>query len=48
MAVGLAEEITDPAEIKAAEQLGLHPFATGDRSHFVRIHPEFLSGRRIA
>jgi nitroimidazol reductase NimA-like FMN-containing flavoprotein (pyridoxamine 5'-phosphate oxidase superfamily) len=48
MAVGLAEEITDPEEIRAAERLDLHPFAAGDRSHFVRIRPEFLSGRRIA
>jgi uncharacterized protein len=48
MAVGMAEEITDPADIKAAEQLGLHPFAAGDRAHFVRIRPEFLSGRRIS
>jgi uncharacterized protein len=47
MAVGMAEEITDPHEIRAAERLGLHPFAAGDRSHFVRIRPEFLSGRRI-
>jgi nitroimidazol reductase NimA-like FMN-containing flavoprotein (pyridoxamine 5'-phosphate oxidase superfamily) len=47
MAVGMAEQITDPAELEAAQRLGLHPFAAGDRSHFVRIHPEFLSGRRI-
>ena len=48
MAVGVAEEITDPAEIEAAQRLGLHPFAAGDRPHFVRIRPEFLSGRQIA
>ncbi len=47
MAIGIAEEITDPEEIRIAEGLGLRPFATGDRSHFVRIIPEFLSGRRI-
>jgi len=47
MAVGLAEELSDPEEIRGAEQLELHPFAAGDRSHFVRIRPEFLSGRRI-
>ena len=46
MAVGLAEEITDREQIGAA-QLDLHPFASGDRSHFARIRPEFLSGRRI-
>ena len=47
MAVGLAEEITDPDEAAAVRRLGLKPFAAGDRSHFVRIRPEFVSGRRI-
>lgn len=48
MAVGLAEEVTDPEELRAVQQLGLRPFAGGDRPHFVQIRPEFLSGRRIA
>ena len=48
MAIGVAEQITDPEEIRAAEALGLRPFAAGDRTHFVKIRPEFLSGRRIA
>jgi nitroimidazol reductase NimA-like FMN-containing flavoprotein (pyridoxamine 5'-phosphate oxidase superfamily) len=48
MAVGVAEEITDPVELRAAEAMDLRPFATGDRAHFVKIRPEFLSGRRIA
>ena len=48
MAVGLAEEMTDPDEIREASLLGLHPFAAGERSHFVKIRPEFVSGRRIA
>jgi len=47
MAVGLAEEITDPDELATAWQLNLRPFASGDRSHFVKISPEFISGRRI-
>jgi uncharacterized protein len=47
MAVGIAEEITEPTEIKAAEAMDLRPFAAGDRTHFVKIAPEFLSGRRI-
>lgn len=47
MAVGLAQEINDPDEAAAAQRLGLKPFAAGDRSHFVRIQPEFVSGRRI-
>jgi nitroimidazol reductase NimA-like FMN-containing flavoprotein (pyridoxamine 5'-phosphate oxidase superfamily) len=48
MAVGLVEEITDPDELRAAEHLDLRPLAGGDRSHYVTIRPEFLSGRRIA
>jgi uncharacterized protein len=47
MAIGLAEEMTDADELAAAEALDLLPFAAGDRSHYVRIDPEFLSGRRI-
>ena len=46
--VGVAEEITDPDEIRAAKAMGLRPFAAGDRTHVVKIRPEFLSGRRIA
>lgn len=47
MAVGFAEEITDPEEVRAARQLKLRPFAGGERCHFVQIQPEFVSGRRI-
>jgi nitroimidazol reductase NimA-like FMN-containing flavoprotein (pyridoxamine 5'-phosphate oxidase superfamily) len=47
MVVGLAEEITDPGEIRAAELLDLHPLAAGVRSHFIRIRPGFVSGRGI-
>src|SRR5688500_3080578 len=42
MAIGVAEELTDPDEVRTAQQLGLRPFAAGDRSHFVRIRPEFV------
>lgn len=48
MAVGVAEEITSPDELRAAKAIGLRPFAHGDRAHFVKIRPEFVSGRRIA
>jgi nitroimidazol reductase NimA-like FMN-containing flavoprotein (pyridoxamine 5'-phosphate oxidase superfamily) len=47
LAVGVAAEITDGAELDAARTLRLVPFAGGDRCHFVRIRPEFVSGRRI-
>ena len=47
MAVGLAEEITERDQLARAEALGLQPFAGGDRTHFVRVRPEFVSGRRV-
>jgi uncharacterized protein len=43
---GVAREV--PAEEQ--EQLGpvrVSPWAGGDRTHMVRIHPEMISGRRI-
>jgi nitroimidazol reductase NimA-like FMN-containing flavoprotein (pyridoxamine 5'-phosphate oxidase superfamily) len=47
MAIGVAEETTDPDDVRAIAELGLRPLAGGDRSHAVRIRPEFVSGRRI-
>jgi hypothetical protein len=47
MAIGVAEEMTDPDEVVSTKQLVLHPVAAGDRRHFVKIRPEFISGRRI-
>jgi nitroimidazol reductase NimA-like FMN-containing flavoprotein (pyridoxamine 5'-phosphate oxidase superfamily) len=47
MAIGLAQEVTDPDELERVRRLGLRPFAAGERSHYIRIRPEFLSGRRI-
>ena len=46
MALGMAEEITEPDELESLEGLELLPFAGGARSYFVKIHPEFVSGRR--
>ncbi|MEW6473419.1 MAG: pyridoxamine 5'-phosphate oxidase family protein [Actinomycetota bacterium] len=48
MAVGLAEEVATPGELDGLQPLVLRPFAGGDRSHVVKITPEFVSGRRIA
>jgi nitroimidazol reductase NimA-like FMN-containing flavoprotein (pyridoxamine 5'-phosphate oxidase superfamily) len=47
MAVGIADEITDHEELAAAAGLRLRPFAGGDRTHYVKIRPEFVSGRRV-
>jgi len=46
LVVGVAREV--PAEEQ--EQMGpvrVSPWAGGDRTHMVRIHPEMISGRRI-
>lgn len=47
VAVGVAQEITDADELTRVQALGLQPLAGGERTHFVRIRPEFVSGRRI-
>jgi uncharacterized protein len=46
LVVGVAKEVTAGER----EQLGpvrVSPWAGGDRTHMVRIHPELISGRRI-
>ncbi len=44
--VGQARIVTGE-ERAAIGDLGLSPWAGGAKSHLVRIHPEFVSGRRI-
>ena len=48
LAVGRAREVTEPEDIDAARSLGLAPWANGERTRYVRMHPEMLTGRRIA
>ena len=45
---GRGEEVTNPAEIARLQRLPLRPWGPGDRSRFVRIQPDVISGRRIA
>jgi nitroimidazol reductase NimA-like FMN-containing flavoprotein (pyridoxamine 5'-phosphate oxidase superfamily) len=47
LAVGRAFELTAPGAVEAAERLSLAPWANGNRHHWVRMRPEFISGRRI-
>ena len=44
---GWASLITRPDELARAEALGLHSWAPTTRGHFVRIHSEMVSGRRL-
>jgi uncharacterized protein len=47
LVIGRAQEVhLEEAGSSAVSRLG--PWAPGDRSHLIRICPEFLSGRRIS
>jgi nitroimidazol reductase NimA-like FMN-containing flavoprotein (pyridoxamine 5'-phosphate oxidase superfamily) len=46
--VGVSEEITNPAELRRIESLGLEPWPPGDKAHWIRIRANTVSGRRIA
>lgn len=45
--VGRAEAVRDPAETARMSRLPLRAWAPGRRDHFIRIHPEYITGRRI-
>jgi nitroimidazol reductase NimA-like FMN-containing flavoprotein (pyridoxamine 5'-phosphate oxidase superfamily) len=45
--LGVAEELTQAAEVHRLEQLGLRPLAPGAKPHWLRIRSTVLSGRRI-
>jgi uncharacterized protein len=45
--VGVSEEITNPAELRRVESLGLEPWPPGDKAHWIRIRANTVSGRRI-
>ena len=45
---GIAEEITNAAEVQRLEQLGLRPSAPGEKLHWLRIRATVVSGRRFA
>lgn len=45
---GTAVTVDDPGAVAELEGLDLSPWArTGDRVHWVRIHPDEISGRRV-
>ena len=46
--VGYSHAVTDGDEVRHLEQVGLVPWAPGERDHFIRISPTFVNGRRIA
>jgi len=44
---GVAEEVTDAAELRRMEQLDLEPLAPGYKGHWICIRTNTVSGRRI-
>jgi len=47
LVTGVAEEIVDPDEQRRAERLPLRAWAPGAKSHYLRVTPVTISGRRI-
>ncbi len=45
---GGCEEITNLAELRRIDSLGLEPWPPGDQGHCIRIRASTVSGRRIA
>jgi uncharacterized protein len=45
---GISEEVTQPAELRRIEGLGLESWAPGQKGHWIRIRSNTVSGRRIA
>src|SRR5439155_3593860 len=45
---GRAEEVVRADEIERLRSLTLVPWARGDRSHWIRIRPDVISGRRLS
>ncbi len=44
---GDAAEVSDPKHLRRLRSLPLYPWAPGARTHYVRIAPSAVSGRRI-
>jgi uncharacterized protein len=48
LVVGHATELRDDTSVKAAQQLGVSPWAPGEHAHFVVVPADEISGRRFA
>jgi hypothetical protein len=47
MVRGQAAEVAEPADLQRLRTLPLYPWAPGANSHYVRIQPDAVTGRRI-
>jgi uncharacterized protein len=45
--VGRCRTVTDGEEARRLERSGLHPWAPGERKHFIKITPVIVNGRRL-
>jgi nitroimidazol reductase NimA-like FMN-containing flavoprotein (pyridoxamine 5'-phosphate oxidase superfamily) len=45
---GVAEEVTNPSELRRLDGLGLDPWVPGEQPRWVRVRARTVSGRRIA
>lgn len=45
--VGYAQAVTDSDEIHQLEQSVLDPWAPGEHTHFIKVSPAIVNGRRI-
>ena len=45
---GVTDELTNPADVRRLEGLGLEPWASGPKAHWMHIRAWTVSGRRIA
>jgi nitroimidazol reductase NimA-like FMN-containing flavoprotein (pyridoxamine 5'-phosphate oxidase superfamily) len=44
--IGRARGVTDPADLAALRGASLTVWVPGEREHYIRIHPQIISGRR--
>lgn len=47
LAVGVGREVTDEADVARLGHLHLGLWSPGPKSHWIRIHPHAITGRRI-
>jgi uncharacterized protein len=45
---GVGREVVDGTELTRLHELGLEPWASGAKTHWIRIRPETITGRRVA
>ena len=45
---GVGHEVVDRTELARLHALELRPWASGPKAHWIRIHPNTITGRRVA